>query len=469
MTDAASAASNPPPRGVILVMCDTIRRDHLNLYGYERETAPNLARVVREGALFTNTIAQATWTKVSTPSILSGLYPTTHTVEDVPDRLPNSAETLAEIFREAGYATLAFSSVGFSGASTNLHQGFEVMHEAGSRTAEKEGKSAREYVDRLLPWLREHKDSPFFVFLHVFDPHSPFEPRAPFDALWTDAERKAEHEARMEKVRPNIANSRLRGFGMPTREEIEKSDVPVDPFIQQMKDWYDGSIRGMDAEMGRLFEELRALGIDDTTVVAFVGDHGEEFLDHGRTWHGHSVYGELTNVPMLIWRPGLVAAGAAVAETVQTIDLYPTLLDLVGLKTPENVQGRSLRPLIGGAAVAGATWTPRPAVSEKAAGRGDSPNLAHGSIAIVADGWRLIRNTDVEGDLPEIELFNEREDPLNQVDVAEANPEIVEKMKRDLERWQRLAEIAQLKSDEELVGELSAEELKRLRSLGYIK
>ena len=120
----------------------------LSAYGYARKTTPVLTRLASEGSLFRDAIAQAAWTKVSTPSILTSLYPASHTVRDTPDRLPSSATTLAEVFRAAGYATLSFSSVTFTGQSSNLHQGFEVVHEGASRTGDKRGQV------RPVPLLR---------------------------------------------------------------------------------------------------------------------------------------------------------------------------------------------------------------------------------------------------------------------------------------------------------------------------
>ena len=201
------------PQGVVVVMADTIRRDHLGVYGYERDTTPALARMASEGVLFRDAVSQATWTKVSTPSILTSMYPASHGVKTVPDRLPSAATTLAEVFRDAGYATLAFSSVVFTGRATNLHQGVEILHEATSRTGDKQYKSARQYVDRLLPWLDTHREVPFFVFLHVFDPHSPFEPRPPYDTMWADPAQKARHLEQLAAVQAGA--HRKRGDAQP--------------------------------------------------------------------------------------------------------------------------------------------------------------------------------------------------------------------------------------------------------------
>ena len=285
------------PQGVIVIMTDTTRSDHLSAYGYERETTPVLARLASEGSLFRDAIAQATWTKVSTPSILTSLYPASHTVKDTPDRLPNSATTLAEVFREAGYATVSFSSVRFSGQFTNLHQGFEVLHEADSLTGDKARKSARPYVDRLVPWLEQYRDVPFLVFLHVFDPHADFEPRPPYDTMWADPSERGPHLERVAAVNEFLPR-RWQSGRKVSCDELVSAGVDENKLVSYFLDWYDGSIRGMDTEIGRLLEQVDELGLTDRTLVAVVADHGEEFLEHGSTWHGFSVYGELTNVPL---------------------------------------------------------------------------------------------------------------------------------------------------------------------------
>src|SRR6185436_11630003 len=139
-------AAGAPPQGVILVWADTLRRDHLGAYGYKRPTSPVIDGLAREGVLFRDLVGQASWTKVATPSLMTSLYPSSHGVQDFPDRLPGSAVTLAEVYREAGYATLSFSSILFTGKFTNLHQSFEVVHESGSLPDQRSSKSAREYV-----------------------------------------------------------------------------------------------------------------------------------------------------------------------------------------------------------------------------------------------------------------------------------------------------------------------------------
>ncbi|MGH9334086.1 MAG: sulfatase, partial [Vicinamibacteria bacterium] len=383
---AAGESADAAPRGVILFIADTLRRDHLEEWGYDRKTAPHLSKLISEGALFKDNQSQGTWTKVSVPSIHTSLYPTTHGISRLTDRLPASANTLAEVYREAGYATLSFSSVSFSGKGSNLHQGFEELHERSSLALPGEvsrSKTARGYLDRLLPWLEAHRDAPFFVFFHVMDPHSPFEPYAPYDRVWAKPGAKEEHERETAHVLPFIESDFMKQQKLPFREELEEAGLDPARFVEREVDWYDGSIRAMDAELGRLLETLHRLGLADETLIAFIADHGEEFLEHGRHWHGSTVYGEMTNVPLVLWAPGRIPAGTVVTELVQSIDLMPTLLELSGLEPPEAAQGQSLLPLLTGNRE---RFRSRPAFSERFR-QADDRDTAN-AIAVVAEGFK---------------------------------------------------------------------------------
>lgn len=230
-------------------------------------------------------------------------------------------------------------------------------------------------------------------------------------------------------------------------------------------DWYDGSILGMDAEIGRLIETLLNLGLEERVVLAFLSDHGEEFLEHGRHFHGQSLYGELTNVPLVLWGPGRIPAGLEIRETVQSIDVMPTLLELSGLARPESLQGQSLFPLL--QAGGNARWRARPAFSER---KPNSNNpVTTDSIAIVWEGFKLVRNIDHADDKPEIELFDHVQDPLNLENIANQKPEVVERLRKMLEDWHRFAQSARHPSDGEAATGMSSEELEKLRSLGYVQ
>jgi arylsulfatase A-like enzyme len=471
---ATETTSGEPAQAVILIQGDTLRKDHLDVYGYERPTAPTLRRLAEDGVLFNNAITQTGWTKAETPSILTSLYPTTHGVHAIPDRLPASATTIAEVYRNAGYATASFSSVAFTGQFTNLHQGFEEVHESESavgRAGPQGAKTAREYVDRLVGWLEDHRDVPSFVYLHVFDPHSPYEPNRPYDTMWADPKGREEYLRQQQLLKKFIKSPFMADRGMATREELVAAGIDPAAYLRYSKDWYDGSIRGMDAEIARLVERIQELGLRDRSVIAFYADHGEEFQDHGRMFHGQSVYGEMMRVPLIFWGPGRVGKGVKVEETVQLIDVMPTLLELSGLKPPEGVQGQSLRPLLAGTDKGGvaAAWTRRPAVSEKKPNSDpDFPGAAE-SYAIAEGDWKLIHNVVRPPDTPEFELFDFYKDPLDQRNVAAEHPDVVERLTKQLEGWKRMVTQAKLKPDSEETKGMTAEQLERLRSLGYVK
>lgn len=467
--DAAAARTGAPPRIVVAIQADTLRRDHLELYGYERETAPAIARLGGAGVVFEHAITQTGWTKAASPSIATGLYPSTHGVHKIPDRLPVAATTLAEVFREAGYATLAYSSVFFTGAFTNLHQGFEELHEAAStegRAGPKGSKTAREYVDRLLEWIDDHPDVPVFVYLHVFDPHSPYQPNRPWDTWFADPAGREPYERRQQTLKGSVRDAFLAQRGMATRDELVAAGIDPGEYVDFSKDWYDGSIRGMDHELSRLFERLEQRGLADESLIAFFSDHGEEFHDHGRMWHGQSVYGEMIRVPLVLWGPGRVAAGRRVEEPAQLVDLMPTLLDLAGLPVPPAVQGRSLRPLLSEPA---GEWRPRPVFAEKRSMGGDEHPGASESFAIVDGRWKLIHHPVRAEGRPEYELFDFLADPLDQRDLADAHPDEIERLGRLLDGWRRTCERARLASDAESTEGIPDSDLEQLRSLGYIR
>jgi len=460
-----------PPQGVILIIADTLRRDHLPPWGYGRQNAPVLSRLAAEGAWFEDNIAQGAWTKVSVSSIITSLYPSTHGINDMPDRMPVAVTTLAEAYRGAGYATFATSSVPFTGRLTNLHQGVEVLHEATSLPdLGYESKTSRTYVDRLLEWIELHREVPFFAFLHIFDPHSPFEPYHPYDNLWLSPQEIARHRKDMENAKEFIESDFFKREGLANPDELKKAGIDQERFLADQKAWYDSSIRAMDVEIGRLVERLEDLHLVHDTVIAFASDHGEEFLEHGRPFHGFSTYGEMLNVPLVLSWPRALPKGVVVKETVENLDLMPTLLDLSELPLPEEAQGQSLLPLLASSNPAELGWASRPAFAERhlaPVAFEDDKNPTE-SWAMVDGDWKLIRNGVRPAGRPEFELYDHRQDPLNLHDVAAEHPEIVERMAATLEAWHEKALAARVAPDEGSA-ELSPEELEKLRALGYVQ
>ena len=460
----AALGGSEMPRGVILIVADTLRRDHLDAWGYDRPTAPNLTALAATGTRFADNISQGSWTKIAVPSLLTSLYASSHGIYDIPHKIPSSVTTLSEAFRGAGYATFHTSSVTFSGKNSNLHQGVEVLHERESidDLGEYRSKTSRTYIDRLLPWLEDHAEQPFFVFLHVFDPHSPFRPLHPHDQRWLDSDAIARHEGNLEEVKEIVEYF----HHLPSEEHLAEAGIDSEIFLEAEKAWYDGSIRAMDYEVARLLERLEDLRLRDDTLIAFVSDHGEEFLEHGNHWHGHSAYGELVNVPMFVSWPGVVPEGLVVERTTQSIDLMPTLLELARVPVPEEAQGTSLLPLLASPGDPGAMgWDRRAVFTERKNPPFEETEGTPDAYAVIADGWKLIWNEVVRDDRPELELFDHVNDPLNLVNLANKHPDVVADLRLELDRWREMTAAEKVETEDK---ELSDEELEQLRALGYV-
>lgn len=314
------------------------------------------------------------------------------------------------------------------------------------------------------------------MYLHVFDPHSRYEPRSPYATMWSDAAGKERHEVDRTKGTDAAVIDFHKGRGLPYREDLERGGVDPKEWIDYEAGWYDGSIRGMDSELGRFLERIEELGLEDDVLFAFVSDHGDELQDHGGMWHGHSTYAELNQVPFVLYRPGVVPAGLQVKETVRNIDLMPTLLDLSGLDVPEYAQGQSLVPLMaatveGGDVLASAAekgWFPEAAVTEKNAHPdGENPKEFE-SYGLIANGWKIIHNVKGRGDKPEYELYDHAADPKDLSDVASSNPDMLDKLKVELQTWHNMVEQNQLPNDASPEA-MTPDEAERLRSLGYIQ
>jgi arylsulfatase A-like enzyme len=208
-----------------------------------------------------------------------------------------------------------------------------------------------------------------------------------------------------------------------------------------------------------------------------MSDHGEEFHDHGRMRHGHSTYGEVARVPLVIRWPAGVAGGARVDEVVESIDILPTLLDFSGLPHPTSIQGQSLVPLLKMKAGISATWKRRPAITEQPPMRldTDAPDPKHErdtsweSFAINDGEWKLIHHTIWPEGRPEYELFDAKRDLLDQRNVSAEHPDAVQRLAKALDGWHQLALAAKHRPDAEAAKSMSPEQLQKLRSLGYVK
>lgn len=427
------AAERPPD--VIVYLVDTLRADHLGCYGYPRPTSPRIDGFAAEGILFEGAVAQSAWTRPSVTSLLTGLEPHSHGVQERLDGLPESFDTLPEILRREGYQTAAFVSSAVVTAKFGFGQGFDTFEQRVKETIEPERPTSAWVNEEALRWLEQRDpERPFFLFLHTLDPHMPYQPPEPFRRrLAPDADPRAglleQVVALRDGLRPSTAHD---------REEISAL--------------YDAEIAGNDAAFGRLIEELRARGLYDSLLLVFVSDHGEELLDHGGWEHGATLYQELVHVPLILKLPRGTGAGRRIGETVRQIDVLPTILEVLGSGAPPDLQGRSLLPLL-----------------QAPSGR---PPAAFSSLdvdgrrieSIVLGRRKLIRTLAHDRRPLGDELYDLAADPGERRSLAAADPATVRGMSWLIERRMRTGappEAPQVPLDPELE--------KELRALGYVR
>lgn len=316
----------PPIENVLLVSVDTLRADHTGWHGYGRETTPVLSALARRGLVFAEAMSTSSWTLPAHGSLLTGRYPSDHGAQDDGSRLSDAFPTLAELFRRAGFHTLAVVSHIYVARPFGFDRGFDRFDDSliEEGTTNPRGDAV---VDRFLEVLDDRQaGGRFFGFVHLFDPHWDYDPPAPDDRLWLPESYAGPIDGRYETMVPFLA-----GEGM----------TPDD--LAALLAYYDGEVRWVDRQVGRLLAGLEARGLARKTLLVVTSDHGEEFLDHGRLGHGRTLYQEQLHVPLLFHHPAL--AHERRREPVSSIDVAPTLLDLAGVPLPSGLPGRSLRAL----------------------------------------------------------------------------------------------------------------------------
>jgi arylsulfatase A-like enzyme len=306
---------------VVLISMDTVRADHLSTYGYARKTSPNVDRLAKESAVFEQAISQSSWTLPAHGSMMTGLYPGRLGVAHYPARrrLPEGPTTLAQSFKNAGYATGGFTGGGFVSAHFGFNRGFDVYQTDGRRF-EHNSQEAR-------GWLQQNKNRRFFMFFHGYDAHRPYF-STPSDKVLMGIPEKSPIERR--------------GFCLRGRR-----NKPPAAELEEIVRYYDAAIHHGDREVGKLLRKIKELGLEDKTVLLIPSDHGEEFFEHGNCDHVRFLYKEVVHVPLILHVPGLTPAGRRVRQVVPaSISVARTLLDVTGV--PHNMPGASLAPILHG-------------------------------------------------------------------------------------------------------------------------
>lgn len=335
------AAQERPPN-VILVSIDTLRADHLSLYGYERSTSPHIDAWARAGgAVFENVVAAAPWTLPSHVSIFSGLDALRHGVNQN-RAAPVSMTLLGEVMRSAGYATLAVTGGGFVHPQFGFGQGFDRYWSFGIRMGSEE--EIAEEVAEACDVVERYAKRPFFLFFHTYEVHNPFRPRQPYFSEFSTFPGDATVDV------TGLPQSADDGFQEHRTLVILRSGQEPEPIganTDLAVDLYDAGIAYTDSMLARVLRRLEHLGIEDRTVVVVTSDHGELFGEHGEFNHV-SLYDENLMVPLIVVDPRR-SRPQRITDQVRLIDVMPTVLDLVGVEAPEGLDGVSLVPLLDGA------------------------------------------------------------------------------------------------------------------------
>ncbi len=317
---------------VILISIDTLRADHLGCYGYGRDTSPHVDALAAEGARFTQAYASSPWTLPSHVSLFTSQHGVHHQVYHDDERMDPALVTLAELFYARGFACAAFTGGGFVSPAYGFAKGFESYDVGVGGVFHQD--SARRVAGAALDWIDRHSDRNSFLFIHTYQPHSPYACPPPHKVMFLDDDSLFGHADL---------------FNLLGGKENLYRPLP-DAERQNLIDLYDGEVRYVDDLLiGPLVSHLKDRGLYDRALLVFLSDHGEEFFDHGAWGHGQSLYDELLRVPLIIKFPHSTYAGMEPGTIVSLVDVMPTLVDEMGWEDPRlTLDGRSLLPILQG-------------------------------------------------------------------------------------------------------------------------
>jgi arylsulfatase A-like enzyme/tetratricopeptide (TPR) repeat protein len=399
---------------VILVTMDTTRADHLACYGYPNIRTPNLDALAGRGVLFEQAATAAPLTLPAHCTIMTGMYPTYHGVRiNGNTALGDEQTTLAEVLDAQGYQTGAFIGAFVLDGRWGLKQGFRHYDDQFDLKKYKHldlgaiQKPGDQVMDAALAWLEEQKKSSFFAWIHLYDPHIPYDPPEPYYSEYSPRGR----------------------VGL-----------------------YDGEIAFMDEQIGRCVAWLAKNGLDRNTVLLLIGDHGEGLGSHDEETHGFFIYDSVVRVPFLVITPFAELQGKRVSSQVSSADVFPTLLDLAQITAPLKTQGRSLLP---------AMFRPD--------GEGEDSAYSESMVPELHFGWSPLRSLRTARykliDAPRPELYDIHQDRDEQTNIYPQHSDIARKMKADLDR---LMTETSKDAPTPQAANLDKDTMERLSALGYI-
>ena len=424
---AGRGARGRRPPNLVVFLVDTLRADRLAAYGGDGRLTPNLDRFAAGATVYETAVAQAPWTRPAVASLFTGMWPQHHGTWILHSVLPEGAVTLAELLREAGYRTAAVSTNGHVTARHGFAQGFEEFRFLVQGEQE---------VERVVEWTRgwldrRRDDEPFFLYLHTIDPHSPY-------AAPQEYRRRFAPESLGED--PSALLARAEAASGAERERL----------VDRLRRLYDAEVAYNDAGFGELLAELERRGLREETLVAFVADHGEEFLDHGELGHGWNFHAETLRVPLVVGYPRQ-EGGRREAAVAGQVDLLPTLAAVAGARVPPGLPGRDLRQA--------------PAAGVEPLALSHLDHRGRRGYSLVRGGWKLVMPaTPALGPGPQLHALEPGRTARERVGLELRHPVRVRWMSHLLRRELARERTALAPRARELDDETRAE----LRALGYL-
>ena len=407
----------PSAPNVLLIGVDTLRADHMSVFGYERPTTPNLERLADEGVRFASARSQAPWTLPSFSSILTSLYPSRHGAgrggHDEWTPIDPSTTSLAEVLARVGYETQGIVANGLISPQYGLDQGFEAYRWAWTF------ESVDSDVPRVVEFVEGHTNTPWLLFWHIMDPHLPYTTTDEYREGFTDPDYGGRFVGKrgvpFDVLDPRPGRRWYVHEGPPPPPDLSDEDRRF------VHDYYDAEIAEMDAAVGRVLAALERSGQWERTIVGFVADHGEGLGDHDHYHHGYTLFDDQVHVPMILRVPGR-HAGVVVERPVASIDLAPTILGALGLEPPAFFQG--VDRLAADAPTGDAYFIEYPSYDSSA------------QKAWVEGGFKYLHDPVFHTEA----LYHVTADPGETRDVAADHPEVVARARAELDafRWEEL-------------------------------
>ena len=457
---------------VIFYVIDGGSSDHMSLYDYNRRTTPNLERLAEEGAIFERTYSNATWTTPSTSSFLTSLHTSVLGGYKGHGRtmLPDEVLTMGEHLHRAGYQTAGFTTNGYAGTGVGLERGLDVFRDADSDPA---ATSSEDLHEDYWRWRETYPGEPYWVHFQTTDVHRPFDSVPPFAGLYVRPELRRQYDE-WEQVLVDAVGAWEASIARPAA--VSEAGIDTEAHFEARRGLMDEAMAQQDFRIGRLVERLRATGEWERTLLIVASDHGPVGIPSEWSSYEPMFRRSSSRVPLLIVWPGRIQGGQRFRQPVSMIDVLPTLLDLLDLPMPEVAQGQSLAPLLLGES----GWESRPVILDEFEFDRGAGEL-RGVIEVVDGRWAASLEVNSQPDRfprsgPEglqrevpLLLYDLWEDPQLQRSLHEERPDLVEKYTRMLEQqWRRHLKLGEPFRRTQEAEALTPEQLRTLRSLGYI-